>query len=96
MADFRVTCINKDPRLDTHESIKRLGGLNPDGTTWSQTKDQVISYIDSHPADRLYTSVGGKVSLVRVVRDPGKAPYLRTHADGYYNNNLLSLVECVN
>ena len=31
---------------------------------------------------------------VGVVREAGKRPYIRTHADGYYNNNLLSLGFC--
>jgi hypothetical protein len=26
---------------------------------------------------------------------PGKSPYLRTHADGKWNDNLLALTECV-
>jgi hypothetical protein len=27
MANQRVTCINKNPRDNTHESIRRLGGV---------------------------------------------------------------------
>jgi hypothetical protein len=36
----------------------------------------------------------GKRSDVGVVRSPGRAPYLRTYADGDWNNNLLSLHQC--
>jgi hypothetical protein len=36
----------------------------------------------------------GKRADVGVVREAGKAPYLRTHADGYYNDNLLALDQC--
>jgi hypothetical protein len=28
------------------------------------------------------------------VRESGKHPYLRTHADGKYNDNLLAQAEC--
>jgi hypothetical protein len=36
----------------------------------------------------------GKRSDVGVVRVAGRNPYLRTHADGDWNNNLLSLDQC--
>jgi hypothetical protein len=36
----------------------------------------------------------GKRTDVAVVRPVGRAPYLRTHADGDWNNNLLSLQQC--
>ena len=41
--------------------------------------------------------VGSNVRLLRklgVVRESGKAPYVRTYADGQWNNNLLSLNQC--
>jgi hypothetical protein len=31
---------------------------------------------------------------IAVVREPGKAAYLRTHADGKFNDNLLAQDEC--
>ena len=36
----------------------------------------------------------GKRSEVGVVRPAGRAPYVRTHADGDWNDNLLSLNQC--
>lgn len=36
----------------------------------------------------------GKRSEVGVVYPNGRAPYLRTHADGYWNDNLLALGQC--
>ena len=36
----------------------------------------------------------GKRAEVGVVREPGKRPHIRTHADGYWNDNLLSLDAC--
>lgn len=38
--------------------------------------------------------VNGKRADIGVVRETGKAPYLRTYADGQWNNNLLSLNQC--
>ena len=39
MADLQVTCINKQPRNDTHEGISHLGGA-----TWNWTQQQVIDF----------------------------------------------------
>ena len=36
----------------------------------------------------------GERSDVGVVRPTGRAPYVRTHADGDLNDNLLSLNQC--
>jgi hypothetical protein len=36
----------------------------------------------------------GKRADIAVVRPVGRAPYLRTHADGDWNDNLLSLNQC--
>jgi hypothetical protein len=36
----------------------------------------------------------GKRANVGVVRKAGRAPFVRTYADGDWNNNLLSLNQC--
>ncbi|KWN07135.1 hypothetical protein WM21_01735 [Burkholderia ubonensis] len=36
----------------------------------------------------------GKRAYIGVVRVAGKAPYLRTYADGKWNDNLLAQDEC--
>jgi hypothetical protein len=36
----------------------------------------------------------GKRADIGVVRVAGHIPFLRTHADGYWNDNLLSLNQC--
>jgi len=88
MSDLRVRCINKQPRDDTHRGITHLGG---DG--WKGTRQQVVADIESG-ANNFYTLVNGRRAEVAVVTDQyGK--YVRTHADGYWNDNLLALPECV-
>ena len=87
MANLQVICINKVPRDDPHEGITHLGGSN-----WKWTRQQVIDAIEGG-VHTFYTSVNNKVAYVGVVNGPhGK--YLRTHADGYWNDNLLALPEC--
>ncbi|MBL8635456.1 MAG: DUF3892 domain-containing protein [Myxococcales bacterium] len=85
MADNRVTCITKNAQ--THESITHLGGKD-----WYYTKQQVISFIESK-THTFYTLVGGNHATVGVVNgQSGK--YLKTHADGKWNDNLLALPSC--
>lgn len=89
MADVLVTCINKQPRDDPYEGITHLG--NPDAG-WKWSRQQVISSINEG-TNTFYTPVGDKRANIAVVE--GKhGPYLRTHADGYWNDNLLALPEC--
>lgn len=91
MADVRVTCIIKPHRLSPHEHITHLG--NPPRWVW--TRDQVIASIDGGTNTFFVQDPRtGKRADVAVVREAGKAPYLRTHADGYWNDNLLSLNQC--
>lgn len=88
MADVHVKCINKQPRNDTHEGITHLGG---DG--WKWTRAQVIASIEAK-TNTFFTRVAGNRAEVGVVNGQhGK--YLRTYADGKWNDNLLALYECV-
>jgi hypothetical protein len=92
MADVRVTCITKPHPLSPHEHITHLG--NP-RAGWKWTREEVIASIDAG-TNTFYVEdpVTGKRSGVAVVRAAGRAPYLRTHADGLWNDNLLSLNQC--
>lgn len=87
MADVQVTCIKKTPRNNTHEGITHLGGSG-----WTWTKEDVIRSI-RNKTNTFYTRVNGKRADVGVV-DGSTGVYLRTHADGQWNDNLLALSEC--
>jgi hypothetical protein len=89
MADVQVTCINKQPRDNTHEGITHLG--NP-ANSWKWPRQQVIDSINSG-SNTFYTRVNGKRADIAVVQGP-HGPHLRTHADGVWNDNLLALAEC--
>ncbi len=54
--------------------------------------DEGILYVPMH--DGWLDKVTGKKCYVGVVRETGKAPFLRTHADGKWNDNLLAQAEC--
>jgi hypothetical protein len=92
MADAQVTCITKPNPLSYHEHITHLG--NP-AAGWKWTREQVIASIDAKTNTFFVLDRStGKRSDVAVVRPAGRAAYVRTHADGDWNDNLLSLNQC--
>jgi hypothetical protein len=88
MADVQVTCIDKPDRDNTHESITHLGGQG-----WHWERKDVIDSINSG-TNTFYTVKDGVRANVGVVNGTN-GPYVRTYADGKWNNNLLSLTECI-
>ena len=92
MADVQVTCITKPDVYSTHEHITQIGGAG-----WRWQREDVIRSIENK-TNPFYVldPATGKRAYVGVVRpsDGNRAPYLQTHADGKWNNNLLSLPQC--
>jgi hypothetical protein len=91
MTALRITCIEKPNRYGSHEHITSVG---VEGLARRLTVAEVIQYIRSRVYD-FYTLVSGRKASVGVVDVPGRASYIRTHADGTWNDNLLALPECV-
>lgn len=90
MADCQITRIRKPDRFSPHEHITHVGG-----PTWVLTREQAIQCILS-ATDTFYVvdAITGKRSNVAVVAaTPERIVHLRTHADGLWNDNLLSLPE---
>lgn len=88
MARRRVTCINKrGSHYDPHERISHIGG---DG--WKLSEGEAIRAIENYTSS-FYTLVNGKEADVIVDTRNGRK-YLKTTADGYRPDNLLSLPEC--
>lgn len=92
MKEYEVNCVNKPNRSSAHEHITHIGhAVNK----WRLTREAAIARIDSK-SEAFYTvdKTTGKRAYIGVVREMGKAPYLRTHADGKWNDNLLAQSEC--
>lgn len=92
MQEYEVTCINKPNRSSSHEHITHIGNI---AGNWRLTREDAIRRIDSKES-AFYTvdrSTGKKVHI-GVVRETGRSPYLRTYADGKWNDNLIALAEC--
>jgi hypothetical protein len=92
MADVEVTCITKPHPQSSHEHITHVG--NP-SAGWTWPREQVVASIEAK-TNSFYVRdhKTGKRADIGVVRTAGHAPYLRTHADGVWTDNLLSLNQC--
>lgn len=97
MAEFRVTCITKPQPHSPHEHITHIGGPgNGAGERWKLTREEAIRHIESktHRFYVLDPRTGKRAEIGVVHPTDGRQPFLRTHADGQWNDNLLSLSQC--
>lgn len=75
-----------------HEHIIRLWWTNPaTGKTGDNTRAEIVSWIEDKKGQAYTSDTGGHRAEVAVVTPPRGEKYLRTHADGVWTNNLLSL-----
>lgn len=91
--EFHVNCIRKPgDGLSAHEHITHIGNVDQQ---WLLTRESAINRIDGGQG-AFYTIdvVSGRKMYIAIVREAGKSPYLRTHADGRYNDNLLAQQTC--
>jgi hypothetical protein len=94
MADCQVTCITKQNPMNSHEHITHVGNANA-SPPWKWPREQVIASIDARTNTFFVIDPRtGRRADIAVVRVVGKQPFLRTHADGLWNDNLLSLPQC--
>lgn len=77
------------PTGGTHEHITTFKWKNEDASTGQSSTAQMVEYIDGN--GKAHVGSGSQTAPVGVVRPDGHAPYLRSYADGKWNNNLLSL-----
>lgn len=94
--NIQVSCIRKRNHNNPHERIEGLGGVNPNGSNWYLTENQIIEDILKPEASRqwnFYTAVGGHSVWIILAVHAGRY-YLKTESDNYAPDNLLSLDEC--
>ncbi|GAA5037799.1 hypothetical protein GCM10011506_36040 [Marivirga lumbricoides] len=93
MKRLEINCINKDERLSKTERITHVGGLDTYGDRWEKTVAEAIDEIEKGTSG-FYVEVDREEVDVVVAKSSQGNKYLRTEADDYEPNNLLSLIEC--
>jgi hypothetical protein len=88
MSRRQVTCISK--RGNHHHAHERISSIG--GSGWKLSEDDAIKTIEGGK-DEFYVSAGGRTVDVVVATHKGRK-YLKTTADSYSPDNLLSLPEC--
>ena len=92
MADtVQIMCINKTDRYNAHERIKKVGGVH-NGKPWKMSETEAIAGIKADKW-KFFVSVNGRSVWVIIATHNGRE-YLKTEADDYQPDNLLSLPEC--
>ena len=90
MVDVQITCVTKPDRNSTEDRITHVGGPG-----WKWSTEAVVANIENGTDTFYVIDAAGHRSEVGVVNPGnGRRKYLRTHADGDWNNNLLALPEC--
>ena len=96
----KVTCINKDNgnHMNPHERITHMNWINEStNSTGRNTLDEMVAFIEKEGNHAVYVKDNrGNVAYAGVVTptETWRKKYIRTYADGYFNDNLLSLPEC--
>jgi len=84
----QVTCITKKgDHFNPHERIQGIGGAS-----WWRSEDDAIRDVEKD-SESYYASASGKSVWVVVAVHNGRK-YLKTTADNYKPDNLLSLPDC--
>jgi Protein of unknown function (DUF3892) len=85
---YQITSVTKRARANPLEGITQLYGPG-----WGRlARDRVVTLIEAR-IHSFYTMVDGRRSEVAVVRERGRRGYLRSRADGEWNDDLLDLPE---
>ena len=87
----RITQVHLEPGYSDHEHIASYKWVNEsDGSTGESNRSTMVDWIDNKKG-RAYVGTGSERVAVGVVHPAVGLPYLRTHADGNWTNNLLTL-----
>jgi len=87
----RITHVRFSTTTKTHETITHYKWTSlQDDSTGSSPKPSMVEWIDKLGGQAVVGAGSAQVA-VGVVHPTYGQPFLRTHADGTWNNNLLSL-----
>ena len=88
---IEITAIHlTDPPKHEHIALLRWRNIQT-GSTGQSTVQQIIQWLEESKANQAVVVNSDARAYVGVRRPKNGPPYLRTHADGEWNDNLLAL-----
>lgn len=90
----QVHCVNKIDRLNPHERILYIGGVQ-NGARWTRSQIDAITDVERDPNSYYVTDIDTQKTVWVIVRmSQWGHKYLTTQPDGDSQNNLLAQDEC--
>ncbi|MBV9863042.1 MAG: DUF3892 domain-containing protein [Alphaproteobacteria bacterium] len=90
---YQITCINQSDRLNHHERIRDIGGINADGSRWKISHDAAIEGIETRQWCFFISRAGRDFEVLVAMSKYGRR-YLKTAEDRLHPESLLALPEC--
>jgi hypothetical protein len=88
----QIHCVIRSDRLNHHQRIRCVAGVNPDGARWKISHAAVVSAIETGRW-KFYITVGGRNIDVVVAVSKYGVKYIKTPLDGLHPDSLLALPE---
>ncbi|MBV9862919.1 MAG: DUF3892 domain-containing protein [Alphaproteobacteria bacterium] len=89
----QVHCVSKTDRMNHHERIRSIGGVNADGSRWKIAQHEAIEGIETGQWSFFITRAGRDIDIVIAVSKYG-SKYIKAAGDGLHPDTLLTLPDC--
>ena len=90
---YQICCVQRSDLVNHDRRIRRIGGVNPDGSRWSISEAAAIAGIETGRWI-FYISEAGEVREVVVATSRYGGKYIKAQNDGLHPDGLLALPEC--
>jgi Protein of unknown function (DUF3892) len=91
---YQICCVTRSDRLNHHERIRTIGGINPDGSRWKISHRAAIDGIEAGHWSFYVAGTTGLSEIVVAVSKYGRK-YLKGAEDRLHPDSLLALPECL-
>lgn len=89
----QICCVTPSDRMNHHQRLRRIGGVNRDGSRWQISQEEAIAGIEAGDWAFFIRRAGRDWDVVIAVSKYG-GKYLKTAADQLHPESLLALPRC--